>query len=94
MTRHAAPRRDASSPPPKPPAPVRSLQEEALDRLAAYLEGPLNRRAERILQSKIVLTPLALGWTAWARSYLAVRDGKISRLWRPPTADEAKRSRS
>lgn len=76
------------------PTPVQSLQEEALEQIAAYLEGPLNRRAERLLKSKVVLTPLALGWTVWARSFLAVRDRKISRLWRPPTPDEAKGHRS
>ena len=61
---------------------ARPLPEEALDKAVSFLEGPVNRAAERAMKSKIVLTPLALGWTVYCRSYLALRDGKPSHLWR------------
>jgi hypothetical protein len=66
---------------------ARPLPEETLDRVVSFLEGPVNRGAERVMKSRLFLTPLALGWTVYCRSYLALRDGKPSRLWRSVQSD-------
>jgi hypothetical protein len=57
-----------------------SLPEEALDKLITYLEGPMNERVERVLKSKLFLTPIALSLTLGARTALAIRDRNPMRL--------------
>jgi hypothetical protein len=39
-----------------------------LDKAVRYLEGPLNRRVERVMKSRLVLTPIGLGLSLWAYS--------------------------
>ncbi|MDF1562098.1 MAG: hypothetical protein P1V51_03595 [Deltaproteobacteria bacterium] len=62
-----------------------SLPEQALDRAIGFIEGPANRAAERLFKSRLLLTPMGLGWMLYCRTALALRDGKPSRLWRGAT---------
>ena len=57
------------------------LPEELFEKMIGVLEGPLNDRMERVMKSKLFLAPLGLSWTLGCRSYLMLRDRKISRLW-------------
>jgi hypothetical protein len=57
-----------------------SLPEEALDKFISYLEGPMNVRLERLLKSKLFLTPIAVSLTVGARTALAIRDRNPMRL--------------
>ena len=75
--------------PTKAPLPT-SYAEETFDKVVRLIEGPLNDRAERLMKSKLMLVPLGVGWTVWARSLLALRDGKPSRLWRRVPVEHAK----
>jgi hypothetical protein len=47
------------------------LPEEAFDRMVDFLDGPVNRAAERLLKSKVVLWPIGLSlhltFSMWAR---------------------------
>ena len=38
-----------------------TIQEETLDKMIALLEGPVNKVAEKVLSSTLVLAPLSLG---------------------------------
>ncbi len=53
---------------PRPPIP-----DELLDRGIGLLEGPLNRAAERVLGSTLVLAPLALTMTTSMRVMAMLR---------------------
>lgn len=53
---------------PKPPLP-----DELLDRGIGLLEGPVNRVAERVLSSTIVLAPLSLSMTLMMRGVALLR---------------------
>lgn len=57
-----------SDPKPKPPIP-----DELLDRGIGLLEGPINRAAERVLGSTLVLAPLSLAMTTTMRVLAMVR---------------------
>jgi hypothetical protein len=78
-----------SAPAQQPPLPP-SLPEEVFDRYVTWLEKKANPRAERFFKSKVLLAPCGLFWTAWARSYLAMRDLKPSRLIKRPDVDVVK----
>lgn len=64
------------------PDTITPLPEEILDRWVNFLEGPVNRRAEKIMKSKLFLAPMGAGWTLWCRSILAVKHGKPQVMWR------------
>lgn len=66
------------------------IGEELYDRFASWLEGPVNDRTERLMKSRVLLAPLALGWTVWTRSFIALRDRKIGRLFKKQDASEVK----
>lgn len=76
-------------PPSANPLPP-SLPEEIFDRTVTWLEKKANPRAERLFKSKVLLVPCGVFWTAWARSYLAMRDLKPSRLIKRPDVDVVK----
>jgi hypothetical protein len=58
-----------------PGAPkVTSIQEETLDKVINYIDGPMNRRAERLLKSRWLLMPAGFAMTVGFRSYVAARD--------------------
>jgi hypothetical protein len=57
-----------------------SLPEEALEKVIAYVDGPLNRRAERLLKSRLLLAPAGLLLTLGFRSLVAARDGDLGAL--------------
>ena len=73
----------------QPPLPP-SLPEEVFDRTLTWLEKKANPRAERFFKSKALLVPSGIFWTVWARSYLAMRDLKPSRLIKRPDVDVVK----
>lgn len=52
-----------------------TIQEETLDKMISLLEGPLNKAAEKILSSNIVLAPLSisLNLTFRAMAFVAGR---------------------
>lgn len=53
---------------PKPP-----IHDELLDRGIGLLEGPVNRLAERVLSSTVVLAPLSLSMTLAMRGVTLLR---------------------
>ena len=53
---------------PKPP-----IHDELLDRSISLLEGPVNRVAERLLSSTVVLAPLSLSMTVAMRGMALLR---------------------
>lgn len=57
------------------------IAEEMLERGIRYLEGPLNRRLERILKKRWLLAPVGLSVTLSARATLAWREREIRALW-------------
>jgi len=61
---------------------ITPLPEELFDRAIGIVEGPVNRAAERVFKSKIVLAPMGLWWTATCRSILALRHRRPSVMWR------------
>lgn len=60
--------------------PPPSLQEEALEKLIEYVDGPMNRRAERVLKSRLLLVPAGLCLTLAFRSMVALRDRDLRAL--------------
>lgn len=56
------------------------LAEEALERLIQYVEGPMNKRVERLLKSRLLLAPVGLGLTVSFRLFVAARDGDARAL--------------
>lgn len=54
--------------------PPTSLPEETLERVIEYVDGPMNRRAERLLKSRLLLVPAAVCLTVTFRSLVALRD--------------------
>lgn len=52
----------------------RSLPEEALERAIQAIDGPVNRRVERFMKSRVLLAPAGLLLTLGARSLIALRD--------------------
>lgn len=51
-----------------PAPPPQPIAEEALDKMIGVLEGPVNKVAERVLSSTIVLAPLALSMNVGLRA--------------------------
>lgn len=62
--------------------PKRSIPEELFDRTVAYLDGPVNARAERVMKSRLVLAPIGLSLTVGSRVALAMRERSVRSLWR------------
>lgn len=62
---------------PKPPA----IADELLERGIRFLDGPVNRRLERVLKSRWLLAPLGLSVTLSARATLAWRERALRALW-------------
>ncbi len=74
-----------AKPPEKPQEkkrPKRSIPEEIFDRTVAYLDGPVNARAERVMKSRLALAPIGLSLTVGSRVALAMRERSVRSLWR------------
>ncbi len=50
------------------PKPVTPIAEEALDKLAELLEGPVNTNVEKLMKSSLVLAPVGLFLNVTCRS--------------------------
>lgn len=59
----------------KPPV-ERPLPEEAFDRFVSAVDGPVNRAAERVLKSDLVLAPLAFMMTASFRTMKRMKEAQ------------------
>ena len=75
---------------PRPIPPPRSIPEGALDRTIQFVDGPLNRIAERAMKSRILLMPAGLGLNLWCRSSIAAQTGDWKALFRRPRGDEGR----
>jgi hypothetical protein len=64
--------------------PKRTIPEEIFERVIQFVDGPMNRQAERLLKNKILLALTGAGLTLTARSIIAARDLDPLALLRGP----------